>query len=601
MMKTGAKGRSLTIVIVVFELFFAFMHRLSTLDEPDKNVALKHLFSIIPFSCYQMIIGSLYYNGVDEQLRIGWHNLNEPMLKYPMWMGLMWLLVDLAAYTALFLVCNACNPRLFGTPPIKWSELFQLSAWKRVFLGEDYEGRLAGGNGKLIDVSGLQKTYFGTKDVEVFEGADFYINEGEVIVIIGPNGAGKSTLVNILSGAVEPNGGTLRFHGQPPTSRFKVIQRTLGVVYQENIIWEKLSVREHLELFGTFKGISPQNLEEAIDFFAGNLQLSHMLNTYAGDLSGGQKRKLCIAISLLGNPPIVIMDEPTAGVDVQARQLIWKTIASLSNTTSIITSHALEEAETVSSRLFIVADRQIPFCGTSTELRNEYQCGYLLRVDREDHTVGPVLALAKAFIPSSHLTEDREDTIRLPVDRAVSRFLKAMISRKDELGILSYSFAVEQLEDMLLKMIETGESLARKVGEKKGGEKKVLMPDSDSDTREKRRQAGIQKPGAKKGAGNPKTKRRDESSETETESETSEARPRTGHKNKGKSVDPRTRKGKRKQESSSESESSEEASDEDESETSTTSEETESSSEESASASGYEDSSDVDEVSTSSE
>jgi ABC-type multidrug transport system ATPase subunit len=147
----------------------------------------------------------------------------------------------------------------------------------------------------------------------------------------------------------------------------------------------ELSVREHLQLFGIFKGVAC--LADAIDFFA------------------------CIAIALLGNLPIVIMDEPTAGVDVQARQLIWKTIATPTSTTTIITSHALEEAETVSSRLFIVAHQRIPFCGTSTELRNEYQCEYLLRVDG---TVGEVLDLARAHIPASGMSDERTDTIRLP-------------------------------------------------------------------------------------------------------------------------------------------------------------------------------------------
>jgi ABC-type multidrug transport system ATPase subunit len=459
LIKTGAKGRSFTIVIVVFELFFAFVHKLVTLDSPTTNVGMKHLFSIIPFSCYQMIIGSYYYNGIQNCLKLTWSNMNDPRLHYQLWIGLVWLIVDCLLYLGLLALFNACMPRLFGTPIIKWSELFQIEAWKRAFTARRYTGIDQGG-GELIRVNGLKKTYRGGKDVVVFDGVDFHVKEGEVIVIIGPNGAGKSTLVNILSGALEPDDGTLEFNGMEASSRFKVIQDTLGVVFQENIIFDKLSVREHLELFGTFKGISPENLEEAIDFFAENLQLTHMLNTFAGDLSGGQKRKLCISIALLGNPPIVIMDEPTAGVDVQARQLIWKTIASLTNTTSIVTSHALEEAETVSSRLFIVADHYIPFCGTSTELREKYKCGYLLRVDRDDRTAGPVLDLAQSFIPGSHLSEERRDTIRMPVDRAVSRFLRAMTTRKDELGINSFSFAVEQLEDMLLKMIETGQSLA---------------------------------------------------------------------------------------------------------------------------------------------
>jgi ABC-type multidrug transport system ATPase subunit len=402
-----------------------------------------------------MIIGSYYYNAIEDLIPISWRHLNDPRLRYPLWIGLMWEMLDIVIYFLLFCLFNACMPRRMGTPIIKWRDLFSIAAWRRVFTAKEYKG-IVEGSGELIRVTGLKKTYYGEKDVVVFEGADFYVNAGEVIVIIGPNGAGKTTLVNILACALEADEGVFEFNG---SLRFAAIQNSLGVVFQQNIIFQKLSVREHLELFGAFKGIPESDLKEAIDFFADNLQLSHMMNTFAGDLSGGQKRKLCIAIALIGNPPVVIMDEPTAGVDVQARQLIWKVVASLANTTSIITSHALEEAETVSSRLFIVADKTIPFCGTSTELRNEYKCGYLLRVDREDRTVGPVLELAQSFIPESHVADERTDTIRMPVDRSVSKFLRALTERKTELGIKSFSFSVEQLEDMLLKMIETGQSL----------------------------------------------------------------------------------------------------------------------------------------------
>jgi ABC-type multidrug transport system ATPase subunit len=176
-------------------------------------------------------------------------------------------------------------------------------------------------------------------------------------------------------------------------------------------------------------------------------------------LSGGQKRKLCIALSLLGNPPVVIMDEPTAGVDVQARQIIWKTIASLRNTTSLITSHALEEAEAVSSRLFIVSQGHVPFCGTSTELRNKYQCGYLLRLQGNEQSTEQVLEFARTLVPSARITEDHKDTIAMPVDPAVPRFLTQFQESLSEFGVTSYSFTVEQLEDMLLKLIQTDEAI----------------------------------------------------------------------------------------------------------------------------------------------
>lgn len=182
------------------------------------------------------------------------------------------------------------------------------------------------------------------------------------------------------------------------------------------------------------------------------------MSTRAKDLSGGQKRKLCLALSLLGNPPIVVMDEPTAGVDVQARQLIWQTISGLKDSTLIITSHALEEAEAVSSRLFIVAGGDMPFQGTSTELRKQFNCGYILRVEREDGTVGPVLDIAKNIIPQSIMADDRKDTVIVPVDRKASILLEELDKRKDELGIKSYSFSVEQLEDTLIKMIQHAEA-----------------------------------------------------------------------------------------------------------------------------------------------
>jgi ABC-type multidrug transport system ATPase subunit len=219
------------------------------------------------------------------------------------------------------------------------------------------------------------------------------------------------------------------------------------------VLITRLSVRENLHLFGDVRGIEPEVLEHEIEELCSALQLTEMLDNYAGDLSGGQKRKLCVAIALLGHPPMIIMDEPTAGVDVQARQLIWKIVAGLENTTSLITTHALEEAETVSSRLFIICDHQIRFTGTATELRNQYKCGYLLRVERDDGTVGGVLELAQRFVTDSYLCEDRTDTIAMLVDEHIPDFLEELATRQTELGVRSYSFAVEQLEDLMLRMI----------------------------------------------------------------------------------------------------------------------------------------------------
>ena len=237
------------------------------------------------------------------------------------------------------------------------------------------------------------------------------------------------------------------------------MQHYLGVCFQGNVIINLLSVREHLYLFGAFRGVPRDQIDQAVEFFGSQLQLTHMMDNRAGDLSGGQKRKLCIAMSLLRNPPLVIMNEPTAGVDVQARQLIWKMISSLKDTTSIITSHALEEAEAVSSRLFIASSGQLKFCGTSTELRHEHKCGYVLGVVPNDGVDCKEIAeFVKSIIPEAVVSEERDDILTFPVCDEIPKLLHALNDKKDQIGLKTYSLSVEQLEDMQLKLIQADEA-----------------------------------------------------------------------------------------------------------------------------------------------
>jgi ABC-type multidrug transport system ATPase subunit len=458
-MVKGSSGRSITILLLVLSLFFGFLHQYFTLEESNSSSAVKHVFSLVPVSAFEMTIMAMYNEAINSQPPMKWSDINRDM-KYSPATGIMWLVIDGVLFFLLFLFFNLMNRRQFGTPPIGWSNICNSDAWRRLFRDDDLcIGDVHAEASEFLEVIGLSKTYkSGNKNVRALDDVSFTIKTGEVIVVIGPNGAGKSSLINIIAGAAEPTEGVMKLMSARETNRFKDVQRYLGIVFQENVIIDLLSVREHMYLFGAFRGIPTDVLEDSMEFFAQTLQLTHMMDNRAGDLSGGQKRKLCIALSLLGNPPIVIMDEPTAGVDVQARQLIWKTIAGLEGTTSLITSHALEEAEAVSSRLFIVSQGKLPFCGTSTELRNRFKCGYLLRVVRDDGTVGRVLELAQSFIPSAHLVDDRRDTITMPVDDAVPRFLTELSEKLDEFQIISYSFAVEQLEDMLLRLIQSDEA-----------------------------------------------------------------------------------------------------------------------------------------------
>ncbi|OHS96113.1 ABC transporter family protein [Tritrichomonas foetus] len=452
-MKNASQGRSTIIVFLVFTVFFCYLHYFYTLDPKNTNHYVKHIFSILPLSAYQMTVMAMY-----NQTNLGfpgeqWSDVTLET-SYPIYLGLEWLFGDALVYFLLFVLFNLTNAREFGTPLIRWRDIFKPSAWKRAFGRKKDDGAIVVKNeGVFLSVDNLSKTYHGLRTFQALSDVNFEINCGEVIVIIGPNGAGKSTLLNSLAGAIEPTTGTMSIFEGTPTNHFSELHKYLGVCFQENVLIGQLTIRENFHFFGAFRGIDKNFLDESISFFGETLQLTEMLDQRAENLSGGQKRKLCIALSLLGNPPLVIMDEPTAAVDVQARQLIWKTISSLKNTTCIVTSHALEEAEAVSSRLFIVASGHLKFSGTSTQLRNEFKCGYLLRIEREDGTVGPVLDLAQSFVPEAKISDERPDTIAMPVDDIIPEFLVEMEKQKDKLGIISYSFTVEQLEDMLLKLI----------------------------------------------------------------------------------------------------------------------------------------------------
>ena len=448
-LKNASSGRSVSIILIVVSIFLCYVHGYYTLKPTNTNTFVKNMFSVLPISCYQMVIGAIYNNCINNRPSITWTNMSFDMA-YPVWLGMLWLVIDALLYLALFVLCNAANSREFGIPPMPWERLLDKDL--RLVVDETPQ-TWDPDSDVVIQVENLTKVYHGNVDCLALENISFAVERGEVIVVIGPNGAGKSTLVNTLCGVIQASTGILECFGSRQTTDFTVIHKFIGVVFQSNVLVSKLSVRENLELFGNIRGMNPSDIAESITLLTDQLQLTAMLDNYAGDLSGGQKRKLCIAIALLSQPPIVVMDEPTAGVDVQSRQLIWKTIADMKNTTWIVTTHALEEAEHVASRLFVIADHKIMYSGSASELRRDHKCGYVLRLEGPDTCLQQVIALAKEYFDEHEIHEKDAMTIALPVNKRIANFLEALSLNEQAFGMTSFSFAVEQLEDTLMKML----------------------------------------------------------------------------------------------------------------------------------------------------
>ena len=216
-----------------------------------------------------------------------------------------------------------------------------------------------------ISVEALRKT-FGS--LEALRGVDFEISPGEFFGLLGPNGAGKSTLINILAGLTRPSGGTAKVMGHDVVRDYRAARRALGVVPQELVYDPFFTVREALRIQSGYFGL--RNNDEWIDEILANLQLSSKADTNMRALSGGMKRRVLIAQALVHRPPVIVLDEPTAGVDVELRQNLWTFVRKLNREghTIVLTTHYLEEAEALCQRVAILKQGEVISLDTTANL-----------------------------------------------------------------------------------------------------------------------------------------------------------------------------------------------------------------------------------------
>lgn len=303
----------------------------------------------------------------------------------------------------------------------------------------------------------VKKTYNGNAgEIVALDNINCRIQEKEVVVMIGPNGAGKSTFIDVLTGAFHPDSGTVSIYGQTITDDFTVLYQHLGIVFQGNTMINRISVRDNFKVIGELRGLDPELVEERMTSLTTQLELADCLGKFAGDLSGGQKRKLCLALALLHKPAILIMDEPTAGVDVQSRQMIWRVVAN-EEATCLITTHALEEAASVCTRLFVLARGNFAFQGTPTELRQQTHSGYILTVTQSVPDPDAVLSFLREYIPEAERKEDRDDHFTIPDDLRMAEMLEALEASKDRIGVERYTLHMSNLEEVMVQMIQEEE------------------------------------------------------------------------------------------------------------------------------------------------
>ena len=215
-----------------------------------------------------------------------------------------------------------------------------------------------------IETNKLTKKY---KDKLAVNELDLNIKEGELLALLGVNGAGKTTTIKMLSGLILPTSGSIKIDGMDMKKDIFKIKEILNVSPQETAIAPNLTVKENLEFMAGVYQI--KNKEEKINELIKQFKLGEVLNKRAKTLSGGWQRKVSIAISLINDPKILFLDEPTLGLDVISRKGLWKIIEGLKgHKTIILTTHYMEEAEYLSDRIGIMANGNLIDVGTSKEL-----------------------------------------------------------------------------------------------------------------------------------------------------------------------------------------------------------------------------------------
>ncbi|XP_051014920.1 ATP-binding cassette sub-family A member 9 [Acomys russatus] len=403
-------------------------------------------------------------------------NLDSPNNSYIIVATLFMLVLDafiylvLALYFDKILLSKSGHQRspLFFLKPSYW---FQHKGDKHVVLeneidsdpslSDSFEPVSPEFQGKeAIRIKNLQKEYTGKHGkVEALRGVGFDIYEGQITALLGHSGAGKTTLINTLSGLSPPTTGSVTIYNQTLSEMddSEAIIELTGVCPQSSVEFGFLTVRENLRLFAKIKGILPHEVEQEVQRVLQDLEMENLQDSLAQDLSGGQKRKLTFGIAILGDPQVLLLDEPTAGLDPLSRHRIWNLLKERKlNRVIVLSTQLMDEADILADRKVFLSNGRLRCAGSSLFLKKKWGIGYHLSLHLNE-TCDPesVTSLVKKHIPDARLTAQSEERLVyiLPLERT-NKFpdLYRDLDRCSNQGIENYGVSMTTLNEVFLKL-----------------------------------------------------------------------------------------------------------------------------------------------------
>uniref|UniRef100_A0A672JUL4 P-type phospholipid transporter n=1 Tax=Salarias fasciatus TaxID=181472 RepID=A0A672JUL4_SALFA len=449
--------------------------------------------------------GCEYFSQYEEQgVGIQWYNLRSSPMEgdtYNFTTSIVMLYADACIYAIAAWYIEAVFPGEYGIPR-PWYFIFQVNYWGGVPLEADHIEPEPSNLILGVSIRNLVKIYKkGAKLAVNHLNLKFY--EGQITSFLGHNGAGKTTTISVLTGLFPPTSGTVYIKGMDIRHDMDIIRRTLGVCPQHNVLFDILTVEEHVWFYGCLKGLSEEEVNEELDTLLEDVGLLHKRHEQTKNLSGGMQRKLSVAIAFVGGSKVVVLDEPTAGVDPYSRRGIWDLLLKYrKDRTIILSTHYMDEAELLGDRIAIISQGKLCCCGSPLFLKSKLGSGYYLTVVKregletgtpsnssictstsvstnkcvfqdsesslsedtglgsEESNLAALMSMAQHYMPGAKLVEEsrREAMINLPQtaakDSSLAVFLSELDQKLGELGVSSYGLSDSTLEEIFLRVAE---------------------------------------------------------------------------------------------------------------------------------------------------
>ncbi|XP_032334844.1 ATP-binding cassette sub-family A member 2 isoform X4 [Camelus ferus] len=490
-------------------------------------------------------LGSKYF-ALYEVAGVGiqWHTFSQSPVEgddFNLLLAVTMLMVDAAVYGVLTWYIEAVHPGMYGLPrpwyfPLQksyWLGSGRAEAWEwswpwarapRLSVMEEDQAcamesrRLEETRGMeeepthlplVVCVDKLTKVYKNDKKLALNK-LSLNLYENQVVSFLGHNGAGKTTTMSILTGLFPPTSGSATIYGHDIRTEMDEIRKNLGMCPQHNVLFDRLTVEEHLWFYSRLKSMAQEEIRKEMDKMIEDLELSNKRHSLVQTLSGGMKRKLSVAIAFVGGSRAIILDEPTAGVDPYARRAIWDLILKYKpGRTILLSTHHMDEADLLGDRIAIISHGKLKCCGSPLFLKGAYGDGYRLTLVKQPAEPGDpqepgltasppgqaqlsscsepqVSQFIRKHVASCLLVSDTSTELSyiLPSEAAkkgaFERLFQHLERSLDELHLSSFGLMDSTLEEVFLKVSEEDQSLENSEADVKESRKDVLPGAEDS-------------------------------------------------------------------------------------------------------------------------